>query len=187
MELIPEIETYNPNFKTGVRRMGEVLTGEESLLENLTEQAWRDCCRQLNPEIVRIFPELFSAFPRPLQRRLLRYGASKLLPDLRDLDFNAVERCLKFLAGAPHRGRMDVVDQLILQADYDAWFLMKQGAAIPLNEFPQVAEGREFILSVPGEVELGNGWRITAEVCAKPGDYRPRKISIIWLDAEYVA
>jgi tRNA(Ile)-lysidine synthase len=184
LELIPEIESYNPNFKTGVRRMGEVLAGEESLLKNLTEQAWRDCCRQLNPEIVRIFPESFSAFPRPLQRRLLRYGASKLLPDLRDLDFNAVERCLEFLAGAPHHGRMDVVDHLILEADYDAWFLMKQGAAIPLNEFPQVAEGGELILSVPGEIELENGWWITAKVCAKPGDYQSQENSIIWLDAE---
>jgi tRNA(Ile)-lysidine synthase len=187
LELIPEIETCNPNFKTGVRRMAEVLAGEESLLEELTEQAWRECCRQLNQEIVRISPGSFSAFPRPLQRRLLRYGAGKLLPDLRDLDFNAVERCLEFLAGAPHRGRMDVVDHLILEADYDAWFLMKQGAAIPVGDFPQVAEGRELILSVPGEVELGNGWWITIEVCEKPDDYRSQENSILWVDADLLS
>ena len=187
LDLIPEIETYNPNFSTGLQRMAEVLAGEESLLEELTEQAWRDCCRQVNPNIVQITPRLFAGYPRPLQRRLFRYGASQLLPDLRDLDFNVVERCLEFLAGVPHRGKVDVVDYLILEADTDAWFLMKSGTKLPAEEYPQVEEGVERMFFIPGEIDLGNGWWISAEICPKPEFSQPQDPSMSWLDVDLLA
>ncbi len=183
-ELIPEIETYNPKFTANMLRMGEVLAGEENLLEELTVEAWQESCRLVNPAIVQISPNVFAGYSRPLQRRVLRTGVSKLLPDLRDLDFESVERCLDFLAIAPHRGRVDVVDGLRLEADLDAWFLMKNGVLAPATEFPQIKGGQEIVMPAMGEVELDNGWWIIAESVPRPDLFDNLDKSKIWLDAD---
>lgn len=183
-ELIPELETYNSDFRIGLRRMANVLAGEESLLEDVTQKAWQECCQQVDASIIQVHPRIFIKYPRPTQRRLLRYAVNQLLPDLRDLDFNSIERCLNFLENSPHKGSVDVVDDIRLMADQDAWFLLMGEVIPPTAGFPQVMNDQEIILPVNGEVALGSGWYVRTEEIKQPIEICHRNKNKIWLDVE---
>ena len=184
LELIPELERYNPNFRAGILQMANVLAGEEQLLQECTSEAWQECCQQVNPGVVQINPRVFSTFPRPLQRRLLREGMGRLLPDLRDLDFAAVERGLDYLDERPTRGRVDIIRGVSLAADLDACFLLKPGAVMPPGDFPQVPAGREIEVLLEGEIELENNWRIRLEMVERPTTFAGGAENKLWLDPE---
>lgn len=182
-ELIPQLQTYNPNFQNGLLHQAEVLAGEESLLEGLTLEAWQKTCRQLNPDVTKIFPGLFLELSRPLQRRVLRFAVSRILPDLRDLSFEVVERSLDFL-NAQRYGQVDVVDGVTINIDIDHWFLLNRGGSVPLTEFPQIAEDQKIDLPTTGQVELGWGWCVCSEIVKGPLPSFNESQTKIYLDAD---
>jgi len=181
LQLIPELEKYNPRFRSSMLRMGEVMAGDEQLLEDAVLAAWLECCREPVPGIVQVSPKAFSRQARAMQRRILRRAANQLLPDLRDVDFDSVERGVNFCAAHPTCGQVDFAGGLIAEADYDGIFVHLAETAAPLNSFPQVEADFEQELPIPGKIDLG-GWEIRAEECEQPQDFSSTTNEIAWLD-----
>jgi tRNA(Ile)-lysidine synthase len=160
--LIPELENYNPRFKDALLRTAQVLQGDFAALEEVLEEAWKDCLAESG--------DGFVAFDRPalvkvsmgLRRNLIRRAAESLRPDSRDFGFDALTRAAAFVE-TPAGKQIDFVNGLYLFAESGKIYIAAYEADLPSAQFPQVTAS---CLLPTGEcLDLGNGWILSTEHC----------------------
>jgi tRNA(Ile)-lysidine synthase len=115
-ELIPLLETYNPNIRQTLLRTAEVIAGDYDLLRGLVEQAWNDtlagpdtpsgraAARAEAMGVSAGLPAGTVAFdlrrwrrlPLALRRALLRESVARLRPHLRDVDFTPIDEAARW-------------------------------------------------------------------------------------------
>lgn len=168
LELIPYLETYNPNLRKVIWQMAHILQEDFVLLEKQASAAWEVCLGKIQGGIVSLEREQFQAQPVALQRALLRRAINMLRPGLRDFDFAAIERAQQAIINPPHRGQVDLAVGLRLwleggQVLLGDWETANQVKTLSFD-WPQLNPGDEFILEVPGKVFMAGGWVLEAEV-----------------------
>lgn len=172
-ELIPELETYNPQFREIIRRMADVLQEEDRYLDELGEEAWKVCLISFSDALVEIDRVEFLKFSKAIRRRIVRRAVSLLRPDLRDIGFNAIERGLAFAAQPSISGEIDLAARLNLSIVEDALIVKDWGAALP-DWDKSLLPDRSYVepLGLDGQVDLRHGWRITASLLSSiPADF----------------
>lgn len=164
LELIPYLATYNPQVKEVLWRMAQVLRGDYEILQQMAHNVWERCCLRVGNDFVCLsFAEL-QTLSIGLQRSVLRQAIAHLRPSLRDIDFRAVEKGLSFLAKPVHLRAVDWVAGLRLYLEGDRLFVVA-GNRLPVEEdWPQIAQGVEFSLHVPGRLPLLQGWVVEAQL-----------------------
>ena len=104
-ELIPFLETYNPNIRQILNRTAEVMTGDYELLRGLVEKAWaetilaprsndlphRGASRSRYYKDITFDLRRWRSLPLPLQRALLREAIHRLNPNERNADFTPID------------------------------------------------------------------------------------------------
>ncbi len=158
-DLLPYLQTYNPQVKELLVRTAASLAEDESVLQAAAVQAWQACRAPAAPGWTGLDCAGLANLPLGLQRRVVRLALDGLR-GLRDIDFPAVERVLSLLDSAAGR-------QVNVQAGLTAFrlgerILIGSGRQPPLDFFPQLAE-EACLLDAPGEVALAGGWKLTAE------------------------
>lgn len=163
-ELIPYLTRFNPQVRGVLWRMAQALQGDYEVLQEVTRDVWKRCCLQVGEDFVTLsFAEL-QQLSRGLQRRVMRSAIAQLRPGLRDIDFLAVEKGLSFLAQPVSCRLVDWVAGLRLYWENERLFVVS-GNRLPVEEdWPQVEQGVEMLLRVPGQLSLLQGWAITAEL-----------------------
>ena len=113
-ELLPEMETYNPNIRAVLARMAEVVAGEYEVLQEVIKDLWKRVVRAegLHVEYDR---ERWLTLTVPEQRALLREAVHRLRPDERDVDFTPLERAVRFSRKATPGRSCDVLGGLRLK------------------------------------------------------------------------
>ncbi len=161
-ELIPELQTYNPNIKEVLWRMANLLAGDWAIIEELTDQACQCCQLEKNEAWVGLSLAELQTLAAGLQRAVLRRAIALTRAGLRDIHAGAVDRSLEWLKN-PTRGRwLELGGGLYLGVEWGR-VILSETREIPLAEdWPQVMSGEEFSLAVPGMVVLGNQWKIEA-------------------------
>jgi tRNA(Ile)-lysidine synthase len=203
-ELLPLLETYNPRFRQAVLRLASLVGAEDDLLEEMARQAWLECFLTAGNGFVALRRAEFGLLPLALQRRVLRRAASLLQADLRELDQETTDRGLVFLGHPAHSFPVDLAAGVCLRVEGEIFYLARWDAGLPSGSWPQMRAGTGGLaqgaapdnglrtLSVPGFVELSEGWRLearrvediaTAWQCA-PGNPDPY---LAWLDADKVS
>jgi len=189
-EVIPYLESINPHLCKKLWLTAEILREDYSVLENLTETVWDKCIMAEGEGFLALAHAPVQDLPLSLQRMLLRKCISILNPGLRDVDFESIERGIKFLNNPSIYGRVDLVAGLYLlyeknedliessndirlrdsEIDRRSNLLPKErvwlatwGADLPNTEWPQIVPNTETKLVIPGEVLLEGHWRILAE------------------------
>ncbi|MFU8772282.1 MAG: tRNA lysidine(34) synthetase TilS, partial [Anaerolineales bacterium] len=137
--------------------------GDHQVLELVIEQAWETCIMSYGSDHV-IFdrPALIDK-PIGLQRGLLRQGISLLRPGLRDIDFQCIERALRFLVSPSQTGQIDLIAGLRLSLENNRLILADWDAQIPGDEWPQVTMDGSITLKTPGQMQLKDGWVLHSE------------------------
>jgi tRNA(Ile)-lysidine synthase len=186
-DLIPYLENFNPRVKLALWRSAQSLAADEELLLPQIDQAWNQCLVDVRPGYVILNRKSLSAQPVGLQRAVLRRAVGELRAAKRDLDFDAVERCLNFLSIPANRGQVDVVAGMVVDLEADT-LVLRESKTVQINtEIPQVYPGRVESLPVPGCLEISNGWQIRVDVMHR-GDAEPWKDTAnpycAWLDLE---
>ena len=162
-ELIPYLGKYNPRVKEVVWRMAQVLAADQAVLEEVTRKAWSRCLSGQGAGYVMLSLGELRSLSLGLQRSVLREAMACLRPNLRDIDFAAVDRAVGWVSQPPHTGQVDLVSGLRLYFENERLFVMESGALLAEDEWPQVAGGKEELLDAPGELSLENGWIIACE------------------------
>jgi tRNA(Ile)-lysidine synthase len=162
--LIPELQDYNPKIKQIVWRMSRSLEGDNEIIQDVLEDAWKKC---LVEEGRGYFTFSISELKQCLtgtRRNLFRSAIGKLVHAERDISFEVIERALIFLEEPSRSGRIDLIAGLVLLLEGDSLHIMLSGADLnAAARFPQIPAGKVYNLEPDGEIGLSNGWFIKAE------------------------
>jgi tRNA(Ile)-lysidine synthase len=159
-ELIPYLETYNPQVRRAVWRMSQVLAGDEAVVGLAAAQALQNCLVSRSDTQVKLNIAQLAQMEPGLLRAVLRAAINALLPSLRNVDYSAIERVERFV-GAPHAGQVDLVKGLRGFAEAGNLVLQKSDQLGSELSWPSIALSAEIPVPIPGEVDLPLGWRMS--------------------------
>jgi tRNA(Ile)-lysidine synthase len=161
-QLIPSLEAYNPRFRQALWRTAYSLAGDYAILSEVLDSDWAECVRREGGGFVAFRAAVLSEFSPAVQRNLFRRALHQVRPGLADLNFKALERATSFLSDTQVL-QVDLIEGTRLFREADQIYLAAWEADLPLGGWPQFpAESDSMAIALPGELELPNGWRLSA-------------------------
>lgn len=136
-ELLPLLETYNPNLRAILRRTATVVTADYELLEAHRNFAWDMTILDETATAITFSLSAWREQPIGTQRALLRRAIHQLRSSLRDIDFVHVEEAIELLARATTGDQATLPQNLILEISYDTFTIApRDQLAVP--DWPQL-------------------------------------------------
>jgi tRNA(Ile)-lysidine synthase len=161
-ELLPMLKSYNPGVRQNLLRAGLIMRDDYSVLQQIVDEAWEVNLARQGPGYLAFNRSGILELPPSIQRYLLRKAISYFLPGLQDVDFDCIERGLKFLAEGKPDGQVDLLAGLCLIREGDLFWLAASLDALPLTDYPAIIPGEEFSVNVPSVLSLNAGWLLQA-------------------------
>ena len=188
--LIPEMETYNPGFKQVLLRSAESLAGDFELLFEVVDEFWRNSIRETGPGYLAFDLSALKTASPAMLRNLFRRAASHLNSDLRDVNFEAVERLVRYVRGGGGTFRdIDFTDGNHVFVEADKLFIARRSTQIPSPQWPQIRQSAGLKVGQPLLLEAD--WRLLVQEDAVPVDleviYANPDPFQAWLDADLVS
>lgn len=161
-ELIPLLQSYNPNIVATLLRTARAAADELSYLEEGVSQVWEGVVREQPNGLLLDIEALRSLHPA-LKRHLLRRVLGEILGDLTDIQSVHIEKMVEAVS-KPAGKRLSLPRGLLFHVGYNTCLVTK--GAYDTCPLPTL-EG-EHRLNVPGDTALP-GWRVRASV-TQPGE-----------------
>jgi tRNA(Ile)-lysidine synthase len=163
-ELIPYLEEYNPRIRQIILRTSKTLVGDFDVINQVVDVAWEGCLLLQGTGYLAFDVQKIKELPIGVQRNILRRAIAVHRPGLKDIDFASTERALQFLEN-PHQNRqIDLIAGLFIYIEGDRLWIASWKADLPLIGWPNISEKKQLSLTVPGSIELRDGWNIHADV-----------------------
>ena len=182
-ELIPTLETYNPQARRLLWRTAHTLADDYAVIEAQVEAAWQACFLAQAVGCIALDVEALQRYPIGIQRHLCRRAIAGLRPTLRDIDYETVVAMLEFFAHPTRSGQRELAAGLRLLWETSGGqarvWLAGWEAELPGLEYPSMT-GAPQSLSVPGSISLDGEWRLSAEVVAEASAFFSP--SPLWVD-----
>ncbi len=163
-ELLPQLETYNPNIRSILRRTARVIAAEYEVLEAHRNYAWDMTVIDESDTVLTFNLSMWRAQPLATQRALLRRAIHQLRPPLRDIDFVHIENAVELLQRATTGAQATLPQNLLLEVSYDT-FTMTSRDQLALPDGPLLPEGIPSVsITVPGTTPLPESkWLLEAQ------------------------
>lgn len=152
-DLLPLLETYNPRIRQALVRTAAALQGDDALLSERVEAAWRQALHDQGEGFIAFDRAALDGMSLPLRRNLFRWAACTLRPGLGEVDFSALTRAAALRP-------TDLTGGLRLFVEGPLVYLAACEADLPMADYPRVDGPRP--LDEP-ETDLGRGWVLTLE------------------------
>jgi len=175
-ELLPLLETYNPNVRARLCHTAEVVAADYELLAQLREQAWAKTVREEREETIIFDLADWRALPVALQRATLRQAAYRLRRRLRDVDFSHVEQARQVGLRGKTGDQATLPMGLTLAAGYDVLTIGNTGDAGPPPDEPLLWNEESLPVQATGTTRLPSTvlragpqskWVLQAEILEK--------------------
>ncbi len=164
-ELLPLLETYNPNVRVRLCHTAAVVATDYELLTQLREQAWVKVVQEEREAAIVFDRATWRALPVALQRATLRQAACRLRINLRDVDFVHVENARQVGLGEETGAQATLPMGLALTVGYDTLTVGDAGDAGPPPDEPLLWSAEPLPVQVPGTTPLlRSEWALRAEV-----------------------
>lgn len=165
-ELLPTLETYNPNIRQVLWRTAEVIAADYDLLRGVLEEAWARTVREASEGAILFDLAAFRAQPLALQRSLLREAVHRLRRSLRNINWVHIENALRVARDGETGAQATLPQGLMLTVLYDALLMAPPGWRWPGSERPFLRA--PLPLPLEGKVLLpGNEWAVHTAVCPR--------------------
>jgi tRNA(Ile)-lysidine synthase len=185
-ELLPALERYNPEIRNLLAHTAEVMAGDYETLRSALDAAWEQMILASGPDEVQLDLLRWRASSIGLQRAAVREAIYRLRRNLRNINWEHVERAV-WLGREGQTGQLATLTAgLVLRVGYRALRIAAEGAQW-LPDVPQIAG--LLALRTPGVTSIGNGWRVVVQdlnSCELPRDYDTADAWVAWLDAAAV-
>lgn len=187
--LIPNLESYNPKLREAIVRMSQSLKGDYAFVMETLENSWRDTVVAMDEEVITFDSNLLSNCSLGLQRNLIKHAMQTLRPGV-DVSFSVLERATNMINSGTHSARTDLKAGLRMFRESKLIYLCTLDAELPFNLWPQLpADNPSLTISVPGQVTIAGGWKLTCERWGLPAlaweqAERNEDQFQVWLDAE---
>ena len=163
-QLIPVLESYNPRFRDAVWRTSRSLSGDQEILSQVLDDAWKACIVQQTSDFVSFDSSALTKHPLGLQRHLVRRAIESIHPEGLDVTFATLERATNFLNGSTSRPRIDLTGGLHLLREGMLVYVLAEVSDLPVERWPQMPDDSNTIpLKLPNAVTLSGGWKLTGE------------------------
>ncbi|MFC1998023.1 tRNA lysidine(34) synthetase TilS [Chloroflexota bacterium] len=156
-ELIPQLMSYNANFKDALLRLAYVVADEIVFMDEQVSGVWNTVVSEEN-KLININRDVFGNLPVAGKRHLMRRVLEHLAGTLTDIEAIHIENVLEVME-KPVGKKLSLPYGLVLVNGYDTCTIGKEGL---LNDAYEVFEG-EYALNVPGDITI-LGWKVTASI-----------------------
>ena len=164
-ELLPRLETYNPNIRARLCHTAAVVTADYELLAQLREQAWAKVVREEREATIVFDQAAWQELPVALQRATLRQAAYRLRSSLRDVDFVHVENARRVATRGQTGTQATLPMNLVLTVGYDTLTVGDAGDAGHPPDEPLLWSAAPLLVQLPGTTALPRSdWALRAEV-----------------------
>ena len=165
-ELLPLLETYNPNFRARLCHTAAVVAADYELLAQLRERAWAEVVQEEREAAAIVFDKVaWRALPVALQRATLRQAAYRLRGSLRDVDFVHVEQARRVGLTGETGAQATLPMGLALTVGYDTLTVGDAGDAGPPPAEPLLWSTEPLPVHLPGVTVLPQSeWALQAEM-----------------------
>lgn len=173
-ELLPLLETYNPNIRRRLCHTAEVVAADYELLTQMREWAWERVVREETEQAIALDRAEWAMQPLALQRALIREAAYRLRPSLRDVDFVHVEAAVQVARTGTTGAQATLPGGLALTVGYDT-LTVADARYEPPPPGPILPPGTEVPVALPGRTSLpGSDWVLEADFLEDwtPGEVR---------------
>jgi tRNA(Ile)-lysidine synthase len=162
-ELIPYLESFNPNLRHTLQRTAHVVIAETDLLAVQLEQAWEAVVLSQSATHVSFAAEPWRQIPLALKRSTLRRAIERLRRGLRDIGFDHIESAVDLIETGKTGTQGTLPQGLHLSIGYNAFEITTDTTRPILADFPQVRQPVD--VNLPGQTRLpASRWRLTAEI-----------------------
>jgi len=135
-ELLPLLETYNPNIREVLRRTAEVIAAEVEALRDVAENAWRAAIASESDGAITFNLNTWRGLPVAMQRATLREAIRRLRPSLRNVNFVHIEDAVLHLKVARTGARATLPQRLMLRVDYETFTIADAAREPDLPDWP---------------------------------------------------
>ncbi len=161
LELIPQLETYNSEFKKHLWQTASIVADENQYLESETEKVLAQTLVRAGDQWALLDVAALHDQPLWLVRRLVRKIIFSLKSSLRDVAFAEVERAVEFIRQPDYGTTCQVTDNLEI-VKYDQACVLFASKNMLLNDlWPQLEPSPETIPLDAGMATLSGGWELT--------------------------
>lgn len=154
-QLLPLLEEYNPAIRSCLAATASVLSGDEELLAEMTEQAFSRSCRMEDDGIVCSAAKL-RMLNIALRRRVLRHGFKQLAGSLDGVSQRHIDAICALIDSDRPNSRLALPQTVTAVREYDRIVLKRADAADPDTGF-------ELLIMEPGIYRLSSGGTITVD------------------------
>lgn len=176
-KLVPLLEEYVPGIRPRLQQMSEILTDDRAVLDEITTGAWATTLREQGNGFVTFDVLKLANQPLAIQRRLIRRAMAAIRPNIRDLDFAAVERALSILQSQPGLQQQDVCLGVRAFIEEGIFYLAASEADLPSQQWPQMpVDENSLAMTLPAKQALAEGWFLTAEIIKVEANFREQAL-----------
>jgi tRNA(Ile)-lysidine synthase len=189
-ELLPLLEGYNPAIREVLARTAGVMAGDAEILRANLDAAWREVALPSGPGEILLDLAGWRELGLGLQRAVLREAIHRLRRDLRDINWEHVERAVWLAREGATGQSATLAGGLALRIGYGSLRIGAQSRGVGGAEMggacdaPWVSE--ELLLEAPGETALPGDWRVIAELSESSAAGVQAGPWEAWLDAQAV-
>ncbi len=167
-ELIPYLETYNPNIREVLRRTADVVAADYDILRRQLGQAWQTVVRNESHQAVTFDLAGWQALPLGLKRSTIREAIHRLRHQLRNINFVHVEDAVAVASTGETGNQAMLPHGLMLNVGYDS-FTISECDFKDLPHLPLLLDVERLEVQVPGATPLPDtSWTLYADLTEKP-------------------
>jgi len=153
-ELLPELETYNPNIREILCHTATVAAADYDLLVEQREKAWKEIVREERSDAIVFDQAGWQRLPVALQRSTLRQATYRLRQSLRDVTFVHVENARQIALDGETGKEATLPMGLALTVGYESITIGEAGESGPPPDEPLLWSDEPLAVPVPGTVPL---------------------------------
>lgn len=116
LDIIPEIEKINPNFKESLVKLSEIAADEISISDSYIKNIYEDIIIRRKTDSVSFDKEAFESHDKAIQKRLIRRAIGEIKKEVRDISKENIDTFLKLVDLA--NGKSIIKDDLLFLKSY---------------------------------------------------------------------
>ncbi len=192
-ELIPYLESYNPNLRQVLLNTARVITAETEILNRQLAESWSAVVRSEGRAEIQFDRAAWLALPLALKRSTLRRAVQQLSRTLRDLNFEHIEQAIAVIERGVTGSQATLPQGLNLILSYQTFTITSARFQPDLSQidYPYLPADQAVPLDLPGLTPLPHAnWQLKATLLM-PQEVSPAQLRQVerweaYLDADVV-
>jgi tRNA(Ile)-lysidine synthase len=163
-ELIPLMETINPQVKRSLWKLVDILSADIQIIDSMVQTEWERIINFQNQGYIGFERDKLLELPVSIKRRLIRKALSYIKGCDKEIYFDETQRAVNWLDLDNPTGRVDLADGIYLMFENEYVWIVGKAVDLPTDQWPQLCIDTPISLNVPGTLELNDGWALTCDV-----------------------